>query len=102
MIGPQVVAYAMLALFVISVVYPWDFTWPAASWLAHLPLLQIPLYILYEVSVSASNIRADLILVIPALLIIAMTYVGKLAFMYFVENQELRNSTSPTADKGGI
>ena len=34
--------------------------------------------------------------------VIAMTYLGKLAFLYFVENQELRNSTRPTADKGGI
>ena len=97
MIGPQVVAYAMLALFVVSMVYPWDFTWPAARWLAHLPLLQIPLYILYEVSVSASNIRVDLLVMLSGLLIAALAYFGKLAFMYFVENQELRISLrSPT------
>lgn len=98
MIGPQVVAYAMLALFVVSVVYPWDFTWPAARWLAHLPLLQIPLYILYEVSASARNIRVDLFVVLPGLLVAALVYFGKLAFMYFVENQELRNSLRSTTE----
>ncbi|MFO1007012.1 MAG: hypothetical protein U0929_13715 [Planctomycetaceae bacterium] len=97
MATPQVIASAMLALFVVSMVYPWDFTWPAARWLAHLPLLQIPLYVLYEVSVSASNIRIDLLLMLPGLLIAALAYFGKLAFMYFVENQELRISLrSPT------
>lgn len=101
MTNPQIIAYVMLALFIVSMVYPWDFTWPAARWLVHLPLLQIPLYILYEVSVSASNIRMDLLVMLPGLLIAGLAYFGKLAFMYFVENQELRNSLRSTPDGRG-
>ena len=101
MTSPHIIACTMIALFVVSVAYPWDFSWPAARWLVHLPLLQIPLYILYEVSVSANNIRVDLFLVVPALLVIAMTYLGKLAFLYFVENQELRNAMKQTEHQGG-
>ena len=96
-------AYAMIALFVVSSIYPWDMTWPGAKWLAHLPLLQIPMWILYESSLpEGTNIRVDLLWIIPGMLVAAVAYFGKLAFLLLVENQELRNALKPAgSEKAG-
>jgi len=66
MFSYQIVAYAMVALFVLSSLYPWDLTWPGAKWLVHLPLLQIPLWYCYEMAMpEGMNIRVDLLWIIP-------------------------------------
>ena len=83
----------MLGTFVVSLLYPWSPSWPGAKWLVHLPLLQLPLWFLYENAMPRDmNIRVDLLLIFPGMLIAALVYVSKIAWLLFIKNQLLRNA----------
>ena len=65
-----------------SICFPWHFNtrWRKA-WL-HLPLLAFVCFVLYERGVSPdANIRIDLLILIPAVLLTLLVYLGKLAVL---------------------
>ena len=98
MITYQFVAWTMVAVFGFSLLYPWDFSWPGAKWLAHVPLLQFPLWRVYENLIADVNIRVDLAWILPGLLVAALVYASKLAWLLLIENQELKNSLRSRAN----
>lgn len=63
-----------------SLVFPWHFdTRWRRVWL-HLPLLAFASFVLYELGVPPdANIRVDLLILIPAVLVAALVYLVKLA-----------------------
>ena len=46
----------------------------------------------YEHLVAEMNIRLDLVWVLPGLLVVALVYASKLAWLLLIENQELKDS----------
>ena len=70
----------MLAIGVISLIYPWNPSQPFASKLIHLPLLLIPLWISYEILMPPHmNIRADLFFIPPFFLLAMAAWAVKAA-----------------------
>lgn len=87
------VAWVMIAVFGISLLYPWHPGWPGAKWLVHLPLLLLPLGLLYEkVLPRHMNIRFDLLLYIYALEIIGVIYAVRLILFFFLRRRSRRKA----------
>jgi hypothetical protein len=61
----EAVFFAMAGVALVSLCYPWHPDWPAAKWSVHLPLLLLPLWLLYEALMPGHmNIRLDIPLLI--------------------------------------
>ena len=92
----------MLAVFGVSLLYPWHPNWPGARWLVHLPLLLLPLWAFYEaVLPSHMNIRLDLFLIIYILEIIGLVYIIRLVLFFFLRRRARRRKETEAAAAGG-
>lgn len=73
---------AILAICLFTIAYPWRFRSRLARWLVHLPLLLVPMFIVYERTIpTGMNIRADLLVLGPAMGIGLLLYVMKLVLL---------------------
>lgn len=76
----NVIGTLMLVVAATSLVYPWVPTQPLASEFVHLPLALIPLWIAHEaVMPDHMNIRVDLLIIPPILLLALAIWVIKVA-----------------------
>lgn len=75
----------MFGTAVVSLLYPWHPSWPAAKVVIHLPWLLIPLWIYYEAIMPAEiNIHIDLLFIIPAVLLVFAMYAMRLVIFLWI------------------
>jgi hypothetical protein len=75
----ETVFWMMLAMWVISLLYPWHPSWPKATLLVHLPWVIIPMWVWYESLMPAGmNIRIDLLLIIGEVGLLFVVYIVRL------------------------
>lgn len=80
----------MLIVAGVTLVYPWHPRWSASGWLVHLPLLLLPLWARYEATIpSGMNIRVDLLVIVPGLLLCLVLYALRLIFFARLRNQRV-------------
>ena len=90
----EIVGIFMLAIFGVSLVYPWHPSWPKAKWLVHLPLILLPLWAWYELLMpSTMNIRFDLLFIMGAMRLLAVVYVLRLILFWFLRDRGRRNAS---------
>src|SRR5437773_2038511 len=74
-----VLFWLMIALFVMSLAYPWRFQTRAARICAHIPGVIIALYVVYETLMPPEmNIRIDLFIIFPIVIVSIGVYLLKL------------------------
>ena len=74
------IGWLMLAIGIVSLLYPWSPHQSFSSKLIHLPLLLIPLWIAYEILMPAHmNIRADLLFIPPFIILTMVIWAIKVA-----------------------
>lgn len=73
------IGWIMIAVWLVSLFYPWHPGWPLAKWLLHLPFLLLALYGCYEVAMPQHmNIRLDLPLIWACMVLSAVLYLVRL------------------------
>lgn len=71
--------WIMAAILLVTVVYPWRPEWRGARRWVHLPVLLLPLWLIYEIAMPPEmNIRVDLLLIMPGILLALVIYGVKL------------------------
>jgi peptidoglycan/LPS O-acetylase OafA/YrhL len=71
--------WTIIAFTLLSIFYPWKKRNPKAKVSIHLPAFVFPLFIAYEYFLPAKyNIRVDLLILMPVLLIALLIYISKL------------------------
>ncbi len=81
----EIVGMLMLAIFAVSMLYPWHPSWPKARWLVHMPLVLLPLWAWYETLMPRTmNIRFDLLFIIGAMRLLFMVYVVRLILFWWL------------------
>lgn len=95
----EIVGIFMLAIFCISIVYPWHPSWPKATWLVHLPLILLPLWAWYETLMpSTMNIRFDLLFIMGAMRLLAVVYVLRLILFWLLRDRRGQKATPSAID----
>lgn len=88
----QTVFVLMVVVWSFSLAYPWGVRWPFARIAIHAPWLLVMLLLLYEQRMpTGMNIRVDLLLIIPALVLAFVIYMWRL-FMFSRRSRGHRNS----------
>ncbi len=81
----EIVGMFMLAVFAVSLLYPWHPSWPKARWLVHLPLILLPLWAWYETLMPRTmNIRFDLLFIIGAMRLLFVVYALRLILFWWL------------------
>ena len=95
MLAHEIVAWLMILVFGVSLIYPWHPSWPGAKWLQNLPLTLIPLWIAYEaVMPSHLNIRLDLPFILWGLMVAYCVYVVGLMLFAYLRSRRHKDGAS--------
>jgi hypothetical protein len=90
----EIVGMLMLAIFAVSMLYPWHPSWPKARWLVHMPLVLLPLWAWYETLMPRTmNIRFDLLFIIGAMRLLFMVYVVRLILFWWLLHRKNKKTT---------
>ena len=77
-----VLGLSIMAVVVLSLIFPWSFRTRVSRQLAHLPLLLFILYPAYELTIPTdTDIRVDLLFMWPAFALVGICYAIKLLIL---------------------
>lgn len=74
----RVVFYAMAGICVFTIVYPWKLRDRVSRMMAHVPLLLVPLYWVYDALTSDGSLQLDMFAIVPMTGFSLAFYIGKL------------------------